>query len=186
MNLQNDFLDLMLETLSKEAATLVHYAEKQTMTARDVQTAVRLVFPPNLAKLALKEGSRAVEATNKSWRAQEAVGPSGVTRAKPIRVYQSTRAALDFPVGKIETKLRNMRDTERMSRDAPIYISAVLQYLTLETMSLAGNHAIEAKGKRILPRHISLAVKSDQELNKLFGSSSIFAEAGHVSPARAV
>uniref|UniRef100_A0A663LVJ1 Histone H2A n=1 Tax=Athene cunicularia TaxID=194338 RepID=A0A663LVJ1_ATHCN len=61
----------------------------------------------------------------------------------------------------------------RIGPGTAIFLAAVLEYLTAEVLELAGNVAQENKKARILPRHIQLAVRNDEELNKLFSSVTI-------------
>ncbi len=55
----------------------------------------------------------------------------------------------------------------RIAVGAPIYLSAVLEYLCAEVLELAGNAASDNKRKIITPRHILLAVANDDELHKV-------------------
>ena len=52
-------------------------------------------------------------------------------------------------------------------------MASVLEYLTCEILELAGNAALEAKKKTITPRHLQLALGSDDELNKLICATTI-------------
>ena len=86
---------------------------------------------------------------------------------------RSSRAGLQFPVGRIHRHLREGRYAERVGAGAPVYLAAVLEYLTAEILELAGNAARDNKRTRIVPRHIQLAVRNDEELNRLLGGVTI-------------
>ena len=85
----------------------------------------------------------------------------------------SSKAGLQFPVGRIGRYLRQGKYATRMGAGAPVYLAAVLEYLCAEILELAGNAARDNKKTRIVPRHITLAVKNDEELNKLLGGVTI-------------
>lgn len=88
-------------------------------------------------------------------------------------VSRSTKAGLQFPVGRLARFLRKGRYTERVGAGAPVYMAAVLEYLAAEVLELAGNAAKDNRKTRIVPRHILLAIRNDEELNKLMAHTTI-------------
>ncbi len=95
-------------------------------------------------------------------------------------VSKSSKAGLQFPVGRISRFLKKGKYAERVGAGAPVYLAAVLEYLTAEVLELAGNAARDNKKTRIIPRHIQLAIRNDEELSKLLGEVTI--AAGGVLP----
>ena len=85
-----------------------------------------------------------------------------------------------FPVGRVHRHLRIGRYAARIGAGAPVYLAAVLEYLSAEILELAGNAARDNKKTRIVPRHIQLAVRNDEELNKFLGGVTV--AAGGVLP----
>jgi histone H2B len=53
-------LDFFLERIASEASRLAQYNKRQTISSREIQTAVRLLLPGELAKHAVSEGTKAV------------------------------------------------------------------------------------------------------------------------------
>ena len=86
---------------------------------------------------------------------------------------RSSRAGLQFPVGRVSRYLRKGGYSDRVGGGAPVYLAAVMEYPSPEILELAGNAARDNKRARIIPRHIQLAVRNDEELNKLLGGVTI-------------
>ncbi|KAG5185778.1 histone H2A [Tribonema minus] len=86
---------------------------------------------------------------------------------------QSAKAGLQFPVARMGRYLKQGRYADRVGAGAPVYLAAVLEYLCAEILELAGNAARDNKKSRIVPRHIQLAVRNDEELNRLLGNVTI-------------
>ncbi|KAJ1405089.1 histone-fold-containing protein [Ochromonadaceae sp. CCMP2298] len=98
-------------------------------------------------------------------------GKGGKSRTK------SSKAGLQFPVARVGRYLRRAKIANRVGTGAMVYCAAILEYLCAEVLELAGNAAKDNKKRRIIPRHIQLAVRNDEELNKLFQHVTI-AEGG--------
>lgn len=94
-------------------------------------------------------------------------------KAKGKSKTRSSRAGLQFPVGRIHRLLRKGNYAERVGAGAPVYLAAVLEYLAAEVLELAGNAARDNKKTRIIPRHLQLAIRNDEELNKLLSGVTI-------------
>eukprot|EP00850_Spirogloea_muscicola_P006729 SM000032S12113 [mRNA] locus=s32:564402:565157:- [translate_table: standard] len=60
MSIMNSFINDIFEKLASESAKLARYNKKPTITSREIQTAVRLILPGELAKHAVSEGTKAV------------------------------------------------------------------------------------------------------------------------------
>lgn len=60
MSIMNSFVNDIFERVATEASKLAAYNKKSTISAREIQTAVRLILPGELAKHAVSEGTRAV------------------------------------------------------------------------------------------------------------------------------
>ena len=104
--------------------------------------------------------------------------PKQNTRQKinkgPLKGSKSSiKAGILFPVPRIKRYLKKGNYNKRIGQGACVYLTAVLDYLAEEVLELAGNAARDLKKKTINPRHIQLAVRNDEELNKLLGHVTI-------------
>ncbi|KAF8920636.1 histone-fold-containing protein [Mucidula mucida] len=91
--------------------------------------------------------------------------PTGGTRRN-----RSARAGLQFPVSRIHRILKATHRGMRIQFAAPIYLASVLEYLIAELLELAGNAARDLNKRRIIPRHLQLAIRKDEELQQLLGN----------------
>ena len=127
--------------------------------------AVDDVFPSHI-------DASAHERTTMSGRGKGKTGKKAMSR--------SAKAGLQFPVGRVARYLKAGKYATRVGAGAPVYLAAVLEYLAAEVLELAGNASRDNKKSRIVPRHIQLAIRNDEELSKLLGTVTI--AAGGVLP----
>ena len=100
-------------------------------------------------------------------------GGGGRGKAAGKATSKSSKAGLQFPVGRVGRYLKKGKYATRVGAGAPVYLAAVMEYLCAEILELAGNAARDNKKSRIVPRHLQLAVRNDEELNKLLGGVTI-------------
>ena len=83
MGIMNSFINDIFEKLAQEASRLARYNKKPTITSREIQTAVRLVLPGELAKHAVSEGTKAVTKFTSSW-----IDWFGIARVSGMTFFQ--------------------------------------------------------------------------------------------------
>ena len=150
-------------------ARLVSFIEQHTQREHRAVSRARLspVRPSHHASRSLALSRRAVIMSGKGK------GGRGKGKAGGKSTTKSVKAGLQFPVGRIGRYLKKGKYATRLGAGAPVYLCAVLEYLCAEILELAGNAARDNKKSRIIPRHIQLAVRNDEELNKLLGGVTI-------------
>lgn len=88
-------------------------------------------------------------------------------------ISRSARANLLFPVSRVHRYLKGVCRGRRVGMGAPVFLSAVLEYLAAEVIELGGNAAIQNGRKIITPRHLLLAIANDTELSLLLKGVTI-------------
>ncbi|XP_051858143.1 uncharacterized protein LOC117563576 [Drosophila albomicans] len=141
------------------------HAKRVTIMPKDIQLARRIRGEPTLSV------RRALTRPVIQQQLSSLNGTSGKVKGKAKS--RSNRAGLQFPVGRIHRLLRKGNYAERVGAGAPVYLAAVMEYLAAEVLELAGNAARDNKKTRIIPRHLQLAIRNDEELNKLLSGVTI-------------
>jgi histone H2B len=152
-NLMNSFCMDIFKRISREALFLAEVNKKTTVTSRDIQTAVRLILPGELASIAVLEGTKAV---TKYFMDKTENGSSS----------QSSPLDIIFPVGRIARMLKTTLRV-RVGAGAPVYLAIVMEYLCAEIFDLGALVTRDHKRIRMIPRHVMLAIRRDVELSKL-------------------
>ena len=153
----------MSQKIIEYASQLVFGRNAKTMTAKDIQAAVQLVLPTELAKHAVSDATKSI--TKFNYTILNKGKKEDGNRAKPVQ--KSVRAGLQFPVSRVANIMKvNMKNT-LLGRGATIYLAAVLEYLTAEILEIAGNVARDNKRARINTRHLVLAIRNDIEFKRL-------------------
>ena len=155
MDIMNSYATDSFKRIAAEAGNLAQYTEKKTFSSHEVEAAVKLLLPKDLAKYAITKGEAAL--------------------AKYTGSKNQSNSGLHFPVGRIKRHLKEGFFAPRVSPKAAVYLAAVLEYLTGELLELAAKSTKELQKERIIPRHIKLAVLGDEELNQFFGGVTIAA-----------
>ena len=100
----------------------------------------------------------------------------GQTNTRPV-VSKSSKADLEFPVGRIGRHLRKGCYYKRYSDATAVYLAAVLEYLVSEVLDLAGSACKTEGRKRIVPTNIFSGIQNDDGFVELF-SNIIISEGG--------
>lgn len=73
----------------------------------------------------------------------------------------------------LERLLRDGHYTQRLSSNAPVYLAAIIQYLTATVLELAGNEAQKIGSRRITPELLDMAIHNNSLLSGFFENTTI-------------
>jgi len=146
-------IDLIMQNIN----LLMRRNSAVTLSTRDVQSAVRLTLPGELAKNAVSEGVKAVTLFNQS-----------LSKKNSVRTSRTSRAGLLFSVSRVENIMRDLSIRDRLSFNSAVYLAAVIEYIIAEILELSGNEAKNKGRVRLTTRFIYLGISNDSELSELF------------------
>ena len=178
INVLNAFVADIFVRIVNEAIQLVEISRTNTITCREIQTAIRfLILDHELCNVTISESVKTVSRYldyKKDEDKEESESDSNRIK-KNSKQSNSFKAGLLFPVGRV---LRIMKDyvgitkRKRVSETAPVYLTAVLEYLTGQILKLAADRAASQDNKiyaprRITPRTIYVAIHTHTGLSRL-------------------
>ena len=79
---------------------------------------------------------------------------------------KSAKAGLVFPVSRVNRHLRDAKNMKRVGAGAPIYLAAILEYITAEVLEISGNATAKDNRKRITPQDVMRCIRNDPELHR--------------------
>lgn len=166
--------------LSNSAHLFTQGTDKKTLSALEVQSATRIVFPTNMAKLAIDEGTKATTKFQASLNESKSSKTEDKT-AKPL--MRESRAGLLFSVSLAEKYLRGFGQIRyNITGGAPVYLAAVLEHVTKTMCSVASAVCREHKRTNITVRHLFLAVNRDEDMVNLMKRLRVVILGGGVIP----
>ncbi len=151
------------------------HVDRKIIKVRDVMAAVKIVLPGELAKHAVYDGNKAVrkfqeynkerERKKKNIDERRQLWLQG-KRASFPRSSKSSKSGIVLSVSRVESILRENLP-KNVSEEAPIYLTAVLEYLLAELLELSSNAVHVHHRITITPTELSLITEMDDELNNL-------------------
>lgn len=157
--LSKQYLDDIAHWVVKRMATAIRLlllnSNRSTVNTREISYAIRLVFPGMLAIQANRNSNERITQHNGH------AAPKG---------NRAVKAGLIFSPARSLKALKRELPGYRFSINAAVGMAAVLEYIIGEIIQPAGNAARGLKAKRVKARHIMLAIRGDEELDKLFST----------------
>ena len=164
----NSAICIIAKQISTTVIKLTEISKKKTISSKEVSNAVSIIFTGELALNAITEGNKSIiNFSNKLSKGSSRQGKAGIV----------------FPPSITEKFLRNFGYSKIMvTSTAPVFLAAVLEYLTIEILESSCKLANDNKRIRITIRDLQLSISNDEELFQLFKRLNLSFLGGGVLP----
>jgi histone H3/H4 len=160
----NSFLCILLKEITTIVSELTIISKRKTISLKEIKNALNVILFGELLSCCMKEGERACDAFSIETKGSK-----------------HSRANIIFPPSLIDKFLRNNCNFSIASL-APVYLAAVLEFITFDILDISVKHSKETKHNRITVRDMELSVRNDIELDTLFKKYNISFLGGGVVP----
>ena len=166
----NSAICAIARKISVTATHLTQVSKKKTLSEKEVSNAVKIIIPGEISVNAIAEGDQSVA--------------KFTVEDETKNTSRQDKAGIIFPPSITEKFLRNFGFAKLMiTKNAPVYLAAVLEYVVQDILQLSADMARENKRVRITIRDLELSVRTDSELAILFRRCKINFIGGGVVPA---
>lgn len=165
----NSILCMTSKLAAKITTSLTEISKKKTMSEKEVNNAISLIFPAFLLKEINEKNANSLEKFDSDDNNK------GASRQE--------KAGIIFPPSQTEKFLRNDGYTNLMvTNNAPICLAGALEVLTRTIIDKALTYSKENKRVRITIRDLELGVRDNEDLNTFFVKHNFSFLGGGVKP----
>lgn len=170
---------IVANKLGEHARNFAITENLKTVNTREVEGAVKSLLPLSLSTSAVTFANDAVSKFYNTHLVSRSVKTEDETK-QDTKQTREFRAGLVFSVSLAEKYLRNRGCN--VGSAAPVYLAAVLEFLTSRVLEESCKVAVESNMVRIKVRHVQLAIYNDVELSRTFNRLQIVLLGGGVQP----
>ena len=164
----NSAMCFITRELANSVIQLTLFAKKKTLSVKEVENAVKIMFTGELSKNALIEGEKSIEKIDIEMS-------KGTSKQNKAGIIVAPSVAEKF--------LRNFGASSVMvSKNAPVFLAAIIDYTIGEILTSASEFAMTNKRVRITIRDLEMSIQKDSELSNVYTSFNISIIGGGVVP----
>lgn len=154
--LVNNMLIHLTVKLIKASNNISNLAKKKLLSIADITAAVKIVLGDELANYSIAEGNKAVLKYKNSRNVKK-------------NFAKEKYAGLQFKISATYALVqKNINKGSSVFEDAVVFLTAAIEQIAAELLDLSGNVVTGNKRIQMTPRDVFLAVRNDDELNKIF------------------